>query len=51
MSIGLTVALILWSSARCWWQGRDWHGFTRLPIEAPTLALDLVKLRRLGDGP
>ncbi len=26
------------------------HGFTRLPVEAPTLALDLVKLQRLGDG-
>jgi hypothetical protein len=27
------------------------HGFTRLPVEAPTLALDLVKLRRVaGEG-
>ena len=26
------------------------HGFARLPVEAPTLALDLVKLQRLGDG-
>jgi GNAT superfamily N-acetyltransferase len=24
------------------------HGFTRLPVETPTLALDLVKLRKLG---
>jgi GNAT superfamily N-acetyltransferase len=24
------------------------HGFTRLPVEEPTLALDLVKLARLG---
>ncbi len=24
------------------------HGFTRLPVEAPTLALDLVKLQRLA---
>jgi GNAT superfamily N-acetyltransferase len=24
------------------------HGFTRLPVETPTLALDLVKLARLG---
>lgn len=28
------------------------HGFTRLPVEAPTLALDLVKLRRIfATGP
>jgi GNAT superfamily N-acetyltransferase len=26
------------------------HGFTRLPVEAPTLALDLVKLRKI-EGP
>jgi GNAT superfamily N-acetyltransferase len=26
------------------------HGFTRLPIEAPTLALDLVKLRKVSAG-
>ena len=27
------------------------HGFTRLPVETPTLALDLVKLQRLaGEG-
>ena len=25
------------------------HGFTRLPIKAPTLALDLIKLQRLRD--
>jgi GNAT superfamily N-acetyltransferase len=25
------------------------HGFTRLPVETPTLALDLVKLARLAD--
>ena len=24
------------------------HGFTRLPVETPTLALDLVKLQKLG---
>jgi GNAT superfamily N-acetyltransferase len=24
------------------------HGFTRLPVEAPTLALDLVKFRKVG---
>jgi len=24
------------------------HGFTRLPVETPTLALDLVKLRGIG---
>lgn len=24
------------------------HGFTRLPVETPTLAIDLVKVRRLG---
>ena len=24
------------------------HGFTRLPLETPTLALDLVKLRGIG---
>ena len=24
------------------------HGFTRLPVETPTLALDLVKLRKFG---
>ena len=27
------------------------HGFTRLPIETPTLALDLLKLRRVEDDP
>ena len=26
------------------------YGFTRLPIEAPTLALDLVKLAKLEEG-
>jgi GNAT superfamily N-acetyltransferase len=26
------------------------HGFTRLPVETPTLALDLVKLQKLKDG-
>jgi len=26
------------------------HGFTRLPVEAPTLALDLVKLRKIAEG-
>jgi GNAT superfamily N-acetyltransferase len=25
------------------------HGFSRLPVETPTLALDLVKLRRVTD--
>jgi len=25
------------------------HGFTRLPLEAPTLALDLVKLQKVSD--
>jgi GNAT superfamily N-acetyltransferase len=25
------------------------HGFTRLPVEAPTLALDLVKIQRPGN--
>jgi GNAT superfamily N-acetyltransferase len=25
------------------------HGFTRLPVEAPTLALGLVKLRKVSD--
>lgn len=24
------------------------HGFTRLPVETPTLALDLIKLQKLG---
>jgi len=24
------------------------HGFTRLPVETPTLALDLVKLQKLA---
>jgi GNAT superfamily N-acetyltransferase len=24
------------------------HGFTRLPVETPTLALDVVKLQKLG---
>jgi len=27
------------------------HGFTRLPVETPTLALDLVKLQKLGNLP
>ena len=27
------------------------HGFTRLPVDTPTLALDLVRLQRLGDHP
>lgn len=27
------------------------HGFTRLPIETPTLALDLLKLPRVEDDP
>jgi len=27
------------------------HGFTRLPVEAPTLALDLLKLRKVEDDP
>jgi GNAT superfamily N-acetyltransferase len=27
------------------------HGFTRLPVEAPTLALDLIKLQRLSKAP
>ena len=26
------------------------HGFTRLPVETPTLALDLLKLRKVQDG-
>ena len=26
------------------------HGFTRLPVEAPTLGLDLVKLQRIAEG-
>ncbi len=26
------------------------HGFTRLPVETPTLALDLVKLGKLAEG-
>ncbi len=25
------------------------HGFTRLPVDTPTLALDLLKLRRIGE--
>ena len=27
------------------------HGFTRLPVETPTLALDLLKLRKVEDDP
>ncbi len=27
------------------------HGFTRLPVEPPSLALDLVKFRKLGQLP
>ena len=27
------------------------HGFTRLPVETPTLALDLVRLQKLAAGP
>lgn len=27
------------------------HGFTRLPVETPTLALDLLKLRKIEDDP
>ncbi len=26
------------------------HGFTRLPVETPTFAIDLVKLRKLAEG-
>ena len=27
------------------------HGFTRLPVESPTLALDLIKLQKLAKKP
>lgn len=26
------------------------HGFTRLPVDTPTLALDLLKLKGIGGG-